>query len=138
MTLTEVALSTPEYVLREANNHIGPELVPLASGRTCSAVFGFSDKVPYDSFCSNTARPLTPYPLVRGYLRSQLESAGDGLLLVIVDAVSPSEPTLQAATMKAVLDAQESKAKHVTATYRLVLEPKAKAYRVQEVDAQKQ
>lgn len=136
MTLSTESLNTPMYVLMDGDGRIGPHLVPLPGGHTCSAIHGFSDKARYDRFISASTLPLTPYPLVRGYLRNQLESAGDEIALVVLDAAGPGEPLLQAATMQAVLAAQESKATHVPANYRLVLEPSTKAYRMQEAEPQ--
>lgn len=131
MTLSQVAVSTPEYVLMDGSSRIGPEVVPLCSGIQCSPIYGFSGKGLYDKFSLQSERSLTPYPLVQGYLRNQIESAGDSLKLVIIDAAGIDEPKLQAATMAAVLEAQETKAMHVTANYRLVFNQQADAYRVE-------
>ena len=92
MHLTTVAASTPNYVLIEGNLPTGPRLVPLAASTECSVIYGFSDKGPYDSFCTNSQQALKPYPLVKGYLRNQMEAPGDSLKLVVIDAAGPSEP----------------------------------------------
>ena len=54
------------------------------------------------------------------------------LKLVVIDAAGIDEPYLQAATMEAVLEAQQNNAIHVTARYRLVFDQQADAYRVEE------
>lgn len=125
-----VAVSTPNYVLIDGNLRIGPKVLTLDSGRGCSAIYGFSDKGPYDGFCANSRLALKPYPLVKGYLRNQIEAPGDSLKLVVIDAAGPGEPCLHAVTLKAVLEAQETHAAHVTSAYRLTFDEEANAYRV--------
>lgn len=130
MPLSTVAASTPNYVLIDGNLRIGPKVVPLDAGMECSAIYGFSDKRPYDKFCANSQLALKPYPLVKGYLRNQIDAPGDSLKLVVIDATGPSEPYLRAATIEAVLEAQESHATHVTAACRLTFDEEVNAYRV--------
>ena len=130
MPLSTVAASTPNYVLIDGDLRIGPKVVPLDAGMECSAIYGFSDKRPYDKFCANSQLALKPYPLVKGYLRNQIDAPDDSLKLVVSDAAGPSEPYLHAATIEAVLGAQESRAAHVTAAYRLTFDEEANAYRV--------
>ena len=132
MPLSTVAASTPNYVLIDGNLRIGPKVVPLDDGIECSAIYGFSDKSPYDRYCLNSQQALRPYPLVRGYLVNQIDARGDSLKLVVIDAAGPSEPLLHAATTEAVLEAQESRTAHVTAAYRLTFDEKANAYQVVE------
>ena len=131
MPLKTVAASTPSYVLIDGNLRIGPKVVPLDAGMECSAIYGFSDKGPYDKFCAKNQQALKPYPLVKGYLRNQID-APNSLKLVVIDAAGPNEPYLHAATIEAVLEAQESRAAHVTAAYRLTFDEEANAYRVDE------
>ena len=132
MPMSTVVASTPNYVLIDENLRIGPKVVLLDAGIECSAIYGFSDKGPYDRFCSNSQLALKPYPLVKGYLRNQIDALGDGLKLVVIDAAGPSEPYLHAATIEAVLEAQQSCAAHVTVAYRLTFDEEANAYRVDE------
>jgi hypothetical protein len=129
MPLSTVAASTPNYVLIDGNLRIGPKVLPLDAGMGCSAIYGFSDKGPYDRFCANSRLALKPYPLVKGYLRNQIDAPGDSLKLVVIDAAGPGEPYLHAATLKAVLEAQETHAAYVTAAYRLMFDEGANAYR---------
>jgi hypothetical protein len=123
---------TPYYVLMEGNRRIGPEVVQSDATTECSTIYGFSDKGPYDKFCSNSQQELTPYPLVKVYLREQAGAAGGGLKLVVLDAAGPREPCLRAATMKAVLEAQENRTTQVIAAYRLLFDQVADAYRLAE------
>ena len=133
MPTSAVLEATPYYVLMDGNCRIGPKTVPLDVGTECTPIYGFSDKDPYDRYCLNSQVALTPYPLVKGYVRSQASAPNDGLKLVVVDAAGPREPYLHAATMEAVLEAHENRTSHVTAAYRLVFDPQAEAYRVEEV-----
>jgi hypothetical protein len=98
----------------------------------CSTIYGFSGRGPYGKFCRNSERGLTPYPLVKVYLRSQVGAPGDSLQLVVLDAPGPSVPCLQAAAMQAVLEALENRTHYVTAAYRLTFDEEISAYRVEE------
>ena len=117
MSMIAAVADTPHYVLLDGNRRIGPTVVPLRSGSECLPVYGFSDKGPYDKFCMSSELALTPYPLVKVYLRSQAGAPGDGLRLMVLDAAGPRDPYLHAATMEAVLEAQENGTTHVTAAY---------------------
>ena len=132
ISMRTVLFDTPYYVLMEDDRRAGPRVVPLDSASECVVIYGFSDKAPYDKFCTNSELALKPYPLVKGYLRNQLGASSDDLKLVVLDASGPREPCLQAATMEAVLEAQENPAARVNAGYRLMLDPQADAYRVEE------
>ncbi len=132
MPMSAVVAGTPNYVLMEENRPIGPQVVQRPAESECSPIYGFSDKDIYDKFCTNSQRPLKPYPLVKGYLRNQIAAAGDGLKLVVIDASGPREPDLPATTMEAVLEAQEGRATELTVAYRLMFDPRANAYRVEE------
>ena len=126
------AADTPYYVLMESNRRLGPKVVQIPAGMACEPIYGFSDKGPYDRFCSNSQLALTPYPLVKFYLREQTRTPGDGLKLVVVDAAGPREPCLRAATMAVVLEAQENQTTHVAAAYRLTFDREANAYRLED------
>ena len=132
MPMNAVVASTPYHVLMQSNHRIGPHVVQPPAETECVTIYGFSDKGPYDRFCSNSPLALTPYPLVKVYLRAQAGTTGDGLKLVVVDATGPREPYLRAATMAAVLEAQETHAPHVSAAHRLIFDPEANAYRLEE------
>jgi hypothetical protein len=131
-TKTTNPASTPNYVLIEGNLRIGPKVTPLKAGTECSAIYGFSDKGPYDKFCANSQLALKPYPLVKGYLRNQIDESGDSLKLVVIDAASHTEHCVNTATIEAVLAALQSSSAHVTATHQLTFDEEANAYRVDE------
>jgi hypothetical protein len=71
--------------------------------------------------------------LVKGYLRRQIEKPNSGLQLVVLDASDPSDPLLHAATMSAVLEAQELGASHVAVTHHLLIDQQTNAYRLHEL-----
>ena len=124
-------VETPNDVLLDGKQRIGPELLALPSGKVCIAIYGFSGKQSYDAFCEMSERALTPYPLVKGHLQNQLEDAGDTLLLVVVDAVGPDESHLNAATMQSVLEAQETRSSQLAVSFRLSRDEPSHAYRVE-------
>lgn len=128
----ELLRGTPRYVLMDKNGRIGPRVALLEEGIECSVIYGFSDKVTYDSYCLQGQQELAPYPLVKGYLSNQVDSSGSCLKLVVIDAVGPHEPYLYASTMKTVLEAIERKAVHVTADYLLKLDELIDVYKVEE------
>ena len=130
--MSTVMAGTPHYVLMEGNRRIGPKVLPLPSGTECAPIYGFSNQRPYETFRRNSELALTPYPLVKVYLRSQDDESGDDLKLVIVDAAGPREPCLRAATIEAVLQAHENRTNQVTTAYRLMFDQEANAYRVDE------
>ena len=123
---------TPHYVLLHGKTRLSPTVLPLKSGRSCSALYGFSDKVPYDAFREHSEVALTPFPLVKVYLRTLLETDLDNLHLVIVDADGPTDGKLRAASMQAVLDAQLAQASSVDAEYSLTFDVASNVYRVDE------
>lgn len=122
---------TPSDVLMDGKQPIGPVLLPLDSGKACIAIYGFSSKRLYDAYCEKSEQALAPYPLVKGYLRNQLENATDTILLVVVDAVGPDESHLNAATMQSVLEAQETRSSQLAVSFRLSRDEPSHAYRVE-------
>ena len=135
MPMSAMLGGTPYYVLMDGSRRIGPKTVPLLSGIECSTIYGFSDKDPYDNFQLNSQLALTPYPLVKGYLRNQTSATGDGLKLLVIDAAGPRDLCVYAATMEAVLEAQENRMTRVSTAYRLVFDQEVVAYRVEGVSA---
>ncbi len=130
-TMSALLVNTPCYVLLDGKQRLGPKLLARRGGLEYVAIYGFSDKQPYDLFCANCNLPLTPYPLVKGYLKNQIAEPGEAVHLVVVDAAGPQESELNAATINAVLEAQEQKASHVSISFQLMLDPGSQAYRVQ-------
>ena len=133
--MTAQLVNTPYYVLLDGKQRLGPKLLRPRAGPEGVAIYGFSDKPPYDLFCANSELALTPYPLVKGYLKTQITDSGDAVHLVVVDAAGPNEAQLNAATMKSVLEAQEQKANHVTISFRLMLNQDSQAYRVEKASS---
>lgn len=123
---------TPNYVLLHGKTRLAPTVLPLRTGKNCSALYGFSDKAPYDLFRSNSEMALTPFPLVKVYLRTLIEAGSETLHLVIIDAISPSDPSVRAASMEAVLEAQLTQTPLVVAEYSLTLDKDSNGYRVDE------
>jgi hypothetical protein len=128
----QLEVATPRYVLLEQDRRLGPVVEELDSAVEHSLIYGFSDKKPYDEFCRESQRSLTPYPLVKGYLRKQIEKSNSGLQLVVLDASDPTDPLLHATTMTAVLEAQELGASHVAVTHHLLMDQQTSAYRLHE------
>lgn len=133
--MTSLLVNTPCYVLLDGKQRLGPKLLPLHAGTEVVAIYGFSDKPPYDLFCANSQLALTPYPLVKGYLKNQITDSGDAIRLVVVDAAGPNEAQLDAATMKSVLEAQEQKADHVAVSFHLMLDQGSHAYRIEKASS---
>ena len=123
---------TPNYVLLHGKTRLAPNVLPLRSGKNCSALYGFSDKAPYDLFRSNSELALTPFPLVKVYLRTLIEAGSETLHLVIIDAISSSDVSVRAASMEAVLEAQLAQTPLVVAEYSLTLDKDSNGYRVEE------
>ncbi len=130
-TMNTLAVKTPNYVLLDGKVRLGPKLCSWPGEANYQVIYGFSDKQPYDLFCANCQVALTPYPLVKGYLRSQLAEAGDAVQLVAIDAASPQDALLYAATISGVLAAQEKQAESVSIAFHLTLDEATQAYRVQ-------
>jgi len=130
--MNALSVETPNYVLLDHAQRIGPEMLALDSGKKCIAIYGFSDKPQYDAFCKKSELELTPYPLVKGYLQNRLEVAGDTILIIVIDPAGPNEPTLDAATMQSVLEAQQKQLPQVTVSYRLTKDEHSPAYHVTE------
>ena len=135
METTTVMFRTPHYVLLDGNSRIGPELAPSSGGMERMAIFGFANKDAYNVFEGHDHRALKPYPLVKDYLRIQVSAPRARLNLVVFDAAGPIESVLHAATMEAVLEAQENQTPDIAAAYRLIFDKQVDAYRVESEDA---
>ncbi len=133
MTTSTETFSTPNYVLLNGKTRISPTVLPMRSGRACKALYGFSDKAPYETFRASSETPLTPFPLVKVYLRTLIETGPDDLHLVILDATGPDDATLHAATTESILESHLNQATAVNAEYVLTFDSQANGYRVQEI-----
>ena len=120
--------ATPQYVLMDEFRRIGPCVLGEIE---YSPIYGFSDKEPYDIFCTNSELVLTPYPLVKTYLRFQANTSDNELKMVVINATGPRDPCLHAATISAVLESQEKQMAQVALAYRLVFDRQAEAYSVE-------
>ncbi|QEF97378.1 hypothetical protein Mal15_14180 [Stieleria maiorica] len=129
--MTAQLVDTPYYVLLDGKQRLGPKLLRPHLGPEGVAIYGFSDKPTYDLFCANSNLALTPYPLVKGYLKNQITDSGNAIHLIVVDAEGPNETQLNATTMKSVLTAQEQESERVTISFHLMLDPGSQAYRVE-------
>ncbi|MDA1165096.1 MAG: hypothetical protein O3B13_18520 [Planctomycetota bacterium] len=132
MPLSTVSFSTPFYVLMNDKRRIGPQMTPPQAGPECSPIYGFSSKGAYERYLANSQDTplLTPYPLVAGFLRTQIEDAGDCLKLVVLDAIGPREPLIHASTMAAVLESQQNQTTPLRALYELGFDIETDAYRL--------
>ena len=126
--------NTPKYVLRDEGQPVHTTLNVDDSNTSCTCVYGFSDKRIFDEFNKNAKQHLTPYPLVQGYLANQITEAesagmkGIGIGLIILDATAPTQAKVSAATMAAVLGAQQEKAKQVPIELELVFSSETGGY----------
>ncbi len=133
--MSQPTVPTPCYVLLEEKEPIGPRLSSRDADHPQTAIYGFSDKKFYDEFSVNSPLALRPYPLVKGYLRTQIAEAGDAARLVVVDAAGPEVEQLVAVTVESVLQAQEKRSSHVPVACGLTLEMGEQAYTVQDESA---
>ena len=125
-----VSAKTPRYVLREGLTYASPRVLQPSFKIGLSVLYGFSDKPEYDAFISSSELPLTPYPLVQGYLERSLDSKS--LQLIVLDAGNSQQTFLQASTFEAILDSIRNKRDTVSVTHRLMIDKTSTAYRVEE------
>lgn len=91
-------------------------MVGAAGDSAKRAIFGFSDKQQYDVFRTNSQLAYKPYPLVKGYLRGQIEKADDGAAFMVLDAIAPDGVSFQVCSMPETLLAFESNAAALEST----------------------
>lgn len=134
MAPNAVTAATPRYLLLDAGVRLGPPVLQPKSGSECTATFGFSSKEYFDRFCKNTESALTPYPLVKVFLRNEANSAAPTRRVMVLDAIGPNEQQFDATTIKAVLNAHENEAPRVTTTHCLTRDPDTDRYRIDELE----
>ncbi|MDA8745790.1 hypothetical protein N9N28_14250 [Rubripirellula amarantea] len=122
---------TPRYVLKEGSYPSCPSVLQTSSDNHAVVIYGFSDKPEYDAFLSGSSLALTPYPLVKGFLKNQINLDSGSLKLVVLDAGYSAEQCLYAATFQSVLKSFQSDLECVTVSHRLVLEASAPLYRIE-------
>lgn len=137
MQVSESVMATPYYVLMDQNTPFSVRVADSSLDIEYTAILGFSDKSSYDNFCGECSTLLMPYPLVKGYLRRELgtpntdDTGKQSIKLVVLDSPGPHEPTVHAATMQAVLEAQEKDATHLAPTHHLAFQPETSVYRLE-------
>lgn len=132
MSTATVHVATPNFVLLDGQGRVGPKVAPLASGRLCTSLYGFSSRPRYETFQANCQVALRPYPLVKVALRNESDAADDELKLVILEPVEPDQPQLHAALIETVLNARESSKVHLIPDHMLEFDPVVGVYRVNE------
>lgn len=101
---------TPRYVLLDGDKPVGTFLVSEPNEVAEKTIFGFSDKPQYDAFRANSELAYKPYPLVKGFLRGQMEQKEDAVALVAIDASGPKDESFQVCSVEQTLRAYESNA----------------------------
>ena len=127
-SVDQLPLRLPQYVLLFDKQRIGPTIAENEIATHSVVIYGFSDEHGYGKFIASSGRRLTPFPLVKTYLRDQLSDHQDSLKLIVVDAEDAAQPTVNAVTMQAVLVAFEQLLKHVNATHLLTYTELSKTY----------
>ncbi|KLU06718.1 hypothetical protein RISK_001282 [Rhodopirellula islandica] len=131
--MVDVFAKTPRYVLKDGANPTGPPVISAAADPHSVVIHGFSDKPDYDVFVSASSLELTPYPLVKGFLKNQCELDTDVLRLIVLDPVSPTQACLDATTLQAVLEALRIGSKSVPVSHRLRRDPSSSGYRIEPI-----
>jgi hypothetical protein len=126
-----VSAKIPRYLLRDGLGYASPQVLQQPFEMGLTVLYGFSDKPEYDAFISSSELPLTPYPLVKGYLARAIDK--NLLQLVVLDAGTSQQTLLQASTFEAVLDSLCNKLDTVPVTHRLTVEKANTAYLVEEI-----
>ncbi|QDV24937.1 hypothetical protein [Aureliella helgolandensis] len=121
--------STPRYLLMHNRSPIGPKVVERA-GVEVTAIYAFSDKTKYDAFLHQSSMVPTPYPLVKGFLQTQLDGDAARLHLMVIDAASPTQADLEAATYQAIIESIDLKTTSVQVSYHLTLDEPSGLYHV--------
>ncbi len=101
---------TPRYVLLDGDKPVSTFVVGAVGDSAKRAIFGFSDKKQYDVFRTNSQLAYKPYPLVKGYLRGQIEKADSGAAFMVLDAIAPDGGSFQVCSMPETLVAFETNA----------------------------
>lgn len=122
---------TPRYVLKDGPFPTCPNVSWESSDENGTVIFGFVGKPEYDVFLSASSLTLTPYPLVKRFLQSQIELDNGSLKLVVLGATSAGQDCLYAATFQAVLEAFEIGAETVPISHQLIREDESTHYRIE-------
>ncbi|MFN6163673.1 MAG: hypothetical protein ACK6DC_06000 [Planctomycetota bacterium] len=127
-----VSARIPRYLLSDGLGYASPRVLQPSYQIGLTVLYGFSDKPEYDTFISSSEIPLTPYPLVKGYLERAIDS--NLLQLVVLDAGTSQQTLLQASTFEAILESLCNKLDTVPVTHRLMIDKANTAYLVEEIN----
>ena len=122
---------TPRYVLKDGSHPTSPVVVVDATEVEPTVIFGFSGKASYDLFWKAQSASLTPFPLVRLFLQNKIDQGGNSLSLVVLDATSPQQEILAAATFQAVAEAFRQNSETLPVSHRLIRSGDSTGYRVE-------
>jgi hypothetical protein len=124
---------TPRYVLKDGSSPASPDVLPMSGVSEITVIFGFSDKQRYDAFQHASPLALMPYPLVKGYMQNQIAQDPEQLRLVALDANTPQQETVEAATFTDIVESFQLGLDSVPISYRLDYDPASKGYRVEAI-----
>jgi hypothetical protein len=133
MTDEQPANLTPCYVLLGRDGPLSLPVMQFFTGPKIAAVFGFSSKACYERFIDKATNNLRPYPLTSQALTDQLELQDDIVRIVVLDARSPDEPSLNAASIVSVLKAKNEQRNETEIGFRLVHTMFSNEYRVEKI-----
>ena len=111
-------LPIPRYLLLDETKPIGLELAASATEESAKFLYGFSDKPQYDSFRENSQLAYRPYPIVKGFLKNQLESKDGRYQFIAIDASGPRDESVNVASIEVVLEAFENNSTQLVGTVR--------------------
>lgn len=123
---------TPKYVLHENRQPIGAKSSLGSPGRDCLAMYGFSDKLAFDTFIAGSQRDLRPYPLMKSYLKRILDEEPGKTHLLIIDAADPEDAIVESATLEAVLLARQEGRLYLSIEFHLAFSPATRTYELVE------
>ncbi len=120
--MNDILAKTPHYLMMHDHVVVGPTMAEGPDQEVHRVVFAFTDKLQYDTFWASAKEKMTPYPLVKSYLRSQLERDPRIQWLMVLDASSEHQDVVSATTFQNVLSSMENKSDSVPLTHRLTLD----------------
>jgi hypothetical protein len=129
--MVDGSAKTPHYVLKEGSHPTCPRVLQPNSDIHANVIYGFSDKPQYDAYVTASPVALTPYPLVKGFFNDRIKLDGDSLDLVVLDAISSTQPCLIAVTFSSVLQSLLLHSESVVVTHRLILDEVTSEHRIE-------
>ena len=125
---------TPNYLMMHDHVVFGPKLTTASAEEGAHVVFAFTDKLQYDAFWATMNEKMTPYPLVKSYLRNRLQEDNSVQWLMVLDARNDHETRYQASTFQEVLISMEKRLDSVPITHCLTLDSESIGYAIAVVD----